>query len=162
MTTLDNPIPCSVPSCDREARSRGWCMSHYARWHRTGKVAKTPIATVVRDLRERFHLKFEQKEPGECWPWIGELNNMGYGVFYLYEGNRRVKKYAHRMVFVLQGRDLTRSDVVMHACDNPRCVNPQHLSVGTQTDNMRDAKRKGRLNLSGLELAPTRQQRRSA
>lgn len=87
----------------------------------------------------------------DCWLWTGELNNHGYGVFCLWEGDTRERLYAHRFSALMAGMPLrTRHDVVMHHCDTPACVRPSHLSVGTQLENMRDALRKGRLNTDGL------------
>ena len=77
-----------------------------------------------------------------CWQCLGAKLPRGYGRFY-YEGRAR---YAHRVALqLLQGVRVPADRVVMHACDNPSCVNPDHLSVGTQRDNMRDASRKGRV-----------------
>ena len=76
-----------------------------------------------------------------CWIWTGAKLPRGYGRFY-YRGKPR---YAHRVSIEILGGQCPRDDqVVMHSCDNPQCVNPEHLSIGTQTDNMRDAAAKGR------------------
>lgn len=91
---------------------------------------------------------------GDCWLWTGELNNQGYGRYALYDGDRRERVLAHRMSLILTGVTLAKDDVLLHSCDTPRCVRPEHLSVGTQTTNMQDAKSKGRMNLTGLS-APT-------
>lgn len=98
----------------------------------------------------RFWAKVDRS--GECWAWTGETNNQGYGRFVFWHEGERKRVFAHRMSLVLAGVDLADSEVVMHSCDTPPCVNPAHLSIGTQTDNMRDALAKGRLDLSGLEL----------
>jgi hypothetical protein len=99
----------------------------------------------------RFWLRVDIRPGDECWEWLGRVNNMGYGRFITYQGNRETKHYAHRYALRSIGR-LDESLVVLHACDNPKCVNPAHLSQGTQADNMRDALAKGRLNLSGLAI----------
>lgn len=101
------------------------------------------------DLVEHFWLRVDRD--GDCWLWTGEVNNMGYGFYMVYEGDSREKLLAHRFSALLAGMPVrSRADVVMHKCDTPRCVRPEHLSVGTQLDNMRDAQRKGRTNLIGL------------
>lgn len=65
---------------------------------------------------------------------------------------RVVRALAHRFSYELAtGEDITGL-FVLHSCDNPPCCNPAHLRVGTQKDNMADARAKGRMNLRGLEL----------
>lgn len=91
------------------------------------------------DAKERF-LKYVERSD-ECWLWVGAKLPRGYGRFY-FNGKPR---YAHRVsVELLGGRPVAGDEVVMHRCDTPACVNPAHLSVGSQTDNMRDASAKGR------------------
>jgi hypothetical protein len=88
---------------------------------------------------------------GDCWLWTGEVNNKGYGVYCIWEGAGRERLLAHRFSALMAGMPVhSPRDVVMHTCDTPRCVRPAHLSVGTQLDNMRDARAKGRINVEGL------------
>lgn len=96
----------------------------------------------------RFRSRIEGG-PG-CWPWNGERNNQGYGRFRVYRGPKTVRLLAHRLSYYLAtGIDPGRS-VVRHSCDTPICCNPQHLTLGTQADNVRDAAERGRANLAGL------------
>lgn len=79
------------------------------------------------------------KAPSQCWPWTGAVNVDGYG--------RRGKPtvYAHRHSWEIHnGRSLADDECVLHSCDNPSCVNPAHLSVGSKADNNRDRAAKGR------------------
>jgi hypothetical protein len=89
--------------------------------------------------QDRFWSKVT-KGPG-CWEWQACRNKLGYGMFLL---NRR-SQLAHRVSAVIAGMKLDRGLEVMHTCDNPCCVNPAHLRVGTHRDNMRDAIEKGRM-----------------
>lgn len=90
--------------------------------------------------KDRF-LKYVTKTDG-CWLWTGAALPRGYGRFH-YLGKPR---YAHRVALAIFGAAYPADDVVVrHSCDNPRCVNPDHLSVGSQTDNMRDASARGRI-----------------
>lgn len=101
------------------------------------------------ELVEHFWLKVDTT--GECWLWTGPVNNHGYGVYMIYEGDGREKILAHRFSALMSGMPVrSPKDVVMHNCDTPPCVRPLHLSVGTQRDNMRDAIVKGRFDPSGL------------
>lgn len=89
---------------------------------------------------ERFREKFVAQGDDECWEWNAALNESGYGVMAIGAGADKRRVRAHRFSMELHlGRPLSSDEVVLHACDNPPCVNPKHLRVGTQHDNIRDA-----------------------
>ncbi len=75
-----------------------------------------------------------------CWPWVAYKNRKGYGQ--LRAGGRGI--LAHRMAYVLTNGPIPDGLFVCHTCDNPICCNPAHLFLGTNTDNMQDAAKKGR------------------
>lgn len=78
-----------------------------------------------------------------CHEWTGPMHSNGYG--WAWDSDRKRMVYAHRLAFeIAHGATLGRWDIVRHACDNPACVNVDHLSVGTQADNMRDKAERGR------------------
>lgn len=80
--------------------------------------------------------------PDACWPLTGSRQPRGYGHFY---PASKVNLYAHRVAWeIANNAGVPAGFHVMHACDNPACVNPAHLSVGTHSDNMRDMIRKDR------------------
>jgi hypothetical protein len=74
-----------------------------------------------------------------CWEWTGCINNDGYGTLGLFGKGQK----AHRIAFAIRYGYLS-SKCICHHCDNPKCVNPDHLFEATHTDNMRDKEAKGR------------------
>jgi hypothetical protein len=88
----------------------------------------------------RFESKIHKTET--CWLWIGNLSPGGYGMFFM-EGKNRI---ASRVSYSLYVGPIRDSLLVLHKCDNPQCVRPDHLFLGTNSDNMRDMIRKGRQN----------------
>lgn len=104
----------------------------------------------------RFWSQVDRRGPDECWPWTGGLNAKGYGVFHRRIDGIWVKRYAHRVSFVLaHGHDAVPA--CRHRCDNPPCVNPGHLQLGTNTDNIRDRVERGRsiVNKGNARLRPS-------
>lgn len=98
-----------------------------------------------RSLEERFADKVDRRGPDECWEWQGSRYPNGYGQF----GAGGTHTGAHRASWELAHGPIPEGLFVLHHCDNPPCVNPAHLFLGTQTDNLRDAARKGRLTGGG-------------
>lgn len=93
-------------------------------------------------VEERFWSKVDKKNEDECWNWIGAGRGNGYGAFKL---NRKVID-AHRLSYELKNGVINNSKLyVCHKCDNKSCVNPNHLFLGTHSDNMKDAYNKGRV-----------------
>jgi hypothetical protein len=112
-------------------------------------------ATRVGSVNERFVERYEKDAATGCWNWTGYLNPKGYGEIggvvineIRYTAPAR-KMLAHRVSWLLFRGPIPKSDeshgtVVMHICDNPRCVNPKHLRLGTQSENVTDMIQKGR------------------
>jgi hypothetical protein len=90
---------------------------------------------------DRFMSHVRKSEDG-CWLWTAYRMKNGYGMFRTPARHELAHRVSHRLfVGELDQRD------VMHVCDTPACVNPEHLRLGTRTENMQDAKSKGRIRL---------------
>lgn len=98
------------------------------------------IKPVSRPLADRFWEKVDRRGPDECWPWMGVRTSNGYGQLWY---ARRHRPATH-IALALDGRPVPKGMAACHHCDNPPCLNPAHLFVGTNSDNMRDMVAKGR------------------
>lgn len=90
----------------------------------------------VRVIPDTFE-QFISRDPGGCWNWTGYISRVGYG--------RYRSQEAHRVAWRRAGREEQPPGYcICHTCDNRRCVNPDHLFLGTYLDNTRDMLSKGR------------------
>jgi|688.fasta_scaffold575188_2 hypothetical protein len=90
---------------------------------------------------ERFNKKYIINDVTDCWEWTAALNNIGYGMFRWASNKMRS---AHRVSYELFNGPIPDGMAVCHKCDNPKCVNPKHLWVGTLKQNAQDMVAKGR------------------
>ena len=88
---------------------------------------------------DRFMDKVELVDTG-CYEWTAGCCGGGYGVFFI----DRVSYRAHRIAWELLVGDIPEGKWVLHDCDNPKCVNPDHLYIGSHQDNVDDMVRRGR------------------
>jgi hypothetical protein len=95
-------------------------------------------------LAERLWSKVDKRGPQDCWLWRGSRGMCGKGHGQIGLG-RRKRLQTHRVSWTLQHGAIPPGLLVLHHCDVPHCVNPAHLFLGTQKDNMQDAKAKGRV-----------------
>jgi ribosomal protein S14 len=135
--TADVVNDCAVDGCDRPSRSRGWCVRHYARWTRCGNPAGV----------HRYKLPWPERlwsqvtKTDTCWLWNGEVDDDGYGHITGPDGRRGG---VHRLSLAESGVAVEPFVVVMHRCDVPNCLRPDHLRVGTNAENVADMIEKGR------------------
>ena len=105
--------------------------------------------TILDSLLPKFAERYTANEEG-CWIWTGMSVWYGYGVLEFSHGNR---VRAHRLSYILKHGPIPDGLCVCHKCDTPACVNPEHLFLGTHSDNMRDMTQKGR---NGAHRMPER------
>lgn len=104
-----------------------------------------------RPATERFERLVMPVTESGCWIWIGHLNHGGYGV--AYEVGRK-SVGAHRLSWVIHRGDIPAGLHVLHRCDVRACVNPDHLFLGTNADNVKDRVAKGRSTNPGRRRDP--------
>lgn len=134
-------MACAVIACETDTAGRRLCAKHWRRQWRHG----TTDAPQPKTPEERFWAKVDRRGPHECWPWTGSRNRKGYGNFYP-ERTRPIGA-THAALLYGAGVSVPVGLLVRHKCDNPPCVNPAHLELGTVKDNARDMVERGRLRI---------------
>ena len=131
---------CSVINCNGIVDAKGLCSKHYKRMKTNGTT--DDIIGSHSTLKERF-FRFVDKS-GDCWLWTGKSKSQkGYGQ--IQEGGKGSKhRSVHRLSYEFHFGEIPKGLVIMHKCDNPSCVNPDHLEAGTQSKNIKDAFLRGR------------------
>lgn len=102
------------------------------------------------DIKERFWMKATKGAPDECWDWHCSTKGKGYGQFW-YNGK---PQRAHRIAWEIEKGNVPKRLNVLHRCDNRKCVNPAHLYLGTNSDNMLDMYRKRRRQTPAFKSRP--------
>ena len=169
---------CSVNQCERKHNSKGFCELHYYRFKKYGDPLKTSIIKVCKiDRCDKKHAghgfcskhlnaynkknaipidneimksflysKITVNIKTNCHEWILGKNR-GYGCF----KKNGIVYAAHRVSYEVHNNVIPDGMFVCHHCDNPKCINPEHLFLGTNQDNMIDMRKKGRGNTNWIK-----------
>lgn len=136
---------CCIKDCEKTVLAKGMCAMHYKRL----KLYGDPTKTMIKQLHgltvaERFDA-YVQKGIG-CWLWTGSRDANGYGRLNI--KNKPV--LAHRLSWSIHRHEIGPEQHVLHRCDNPQCVRPEHLFLGDQVENNADkmAKKRHRYGVS--------------
>lgn len=147
-------MKCCVENCPNPIRARGLCVVHYHRMI-SGRSLEGPIRKVVRSGSDEDRLKSKTalNPITQCWEWTASLTAAGYGQMRF----RGTRELSHRVSWVLFRGEIPKdSNVyatkhVLHTCDNPKCVNPDHLYLGDQQRNALDSVERGRWGQRGCK-----------
>lgn len=135
---------CSIEDCATEIGkhgARGMCSKHYKRWKANGDPNVVTVAPKGATALESLTFKGWTVTTSGCWEWNGKRDLDGYGTV-----TRSRRPYrAHRLAYEQWVGSIPDGHVICHRCDNPPCINPDHLFTGTPRDNSHDASGKDRL-----------------
>ena len=90
---------------------------------------------------KRFWAKVNKEADNGCWEWTGAISTRGYGQF----GVNKIAKSTHRISYIMHKGEIPDGLMICHTCNNPPCINPNHLYAGTGKDNAQQAVADGRL-----------------
>lgn len=130
---------CSIDGCERKHLARGWCSAHYRRWQLYGDP---------NEMKQQQHhglslmdrlMVWCSKSAG-CWEWTGFRDSKGYGRINIGD----TPALAHRVSWEVFRSPIPDGMYVLHRCDNPSCMRPEHLFLGDQQMNMDDKMSKKR------------------
>jgi hypothetical protein len=139
-------VICCVKGCDRPILSIGLCVNHYRRNRKYGSpVASAIHSGAYRGLspEARFWKQTLKQDGDGCWNWLTGCDMDGYGAF-AGEFDGVLYRRAHRYSYALHFGHPPVGMHVCHKCDNPKCVRPDHLFIGSPLENMTDKMTKGR------------------
>lgn len=135
---MDKEVICCVEQCENIVLAKKLCNKHYIRVRRHGDLYAYNIKR--RKIIDRLEIHIERITESGCWIWKGDSVSGGYGRINMY-GELEL---AHRISYRENIGEIPDGFCVLHKCDVPDCVNPNHLFIGTHQDNTDDMKKKGR------------------
>lgn len=136
-------MTCCIKGCEKPTFAKGMCSMHYSRMRKHGDPTKVVVKQVHgASLEDRFHAYVDKAGDGGCWVWVGSHDANGYGRLNV----NNVPILAHRLAWRLYRSEISPEQHVLHRCDNPPCVNPDHLFLGDQAANNADMMAKDRFH----------------
>ena len=135
---------CAVEDCMTvyvNGGGKGYCPKHYSRWYKHGDP-NVRFRGRNDTLEDRLRLRGWDETAEGCWEFRGAKSPSGYGSMHFQYRTQA----AHRWAYMAWVGPIPEGHVVRHKCDNPPCINPDHLETGTHADNSRDMRERGRNN----------------
>lgn len=140
---------CSVEGCNEPHNAKGYCLVHYMRLKNAGSTDLVNPASLP--VEQAFSHYVGPATATGCTEWLGARNRQGYGR--IVRGDNQMA--AHRVSYELHKGPIPDGLLIRHTCDNPPCVNPDHLLIGTVRDNSQDSIERGR-HAHGETAGPTK------
>ena len=141
---------CYADNCTNDVWANGLCRKHEQRMYRYGRlhtIQEHASGMEPEDILSRY----TKKTASGCVEWERSVSSHGYGSIYV-DGK---KVLAHRVAWMCSNGPIPKGLCVLHKCDNPLCVNPEHLFLGTRDDNMKDTAHKSRGRGGRKSLTPS-------
>ena len=132
---------CKLNKCQRPAKTRGYCGMHYQRLRNSGRIKRLRPTTTqgFEDMaRQKLRERVTKDPKTECLLWQGATVTNGYGAITM----NNEQYMTHRLAWSFAKGPIPSDLYVLHKCDVRRCINIDHLYLGTQLDNMRDMVRR--------------------